>query len=257
MSPIKTRASITHIDEVEGNLLKAAVKIDKKIAEQKRGYLGTNNQVLGLTVPQQRQLLKAGYGFSALSLEEQLMIWNAIWQHAKHHESKMQALHWLADIKEHDVLLDFWPVINKWVKFVDSWDASDTLSSIFVRMLENSPNKIYPQLQKWNSSKNPWERRQSIVSLLYYSSARIKVLPHNKILPLVKNLIDDTDKFVQKGIGWTLRECHSVHPVATKQFIRKHATHISATAFSAAAEKWPPVFLAEIKMCRKKHRLNK
>ncbi len=254
MSAIKTISFTDHIAEVERSLLKAAIKIDKQIAEQKRAYLGTNNRVLGLTVPQQRQLLKSGYDFSTLPMSEQLLIWDAVLQRAKHHESKMQALHWLADIKDPELLLDFWPVISKWVRFIDSWDTSDNLSSVFSRILEYADHKVYPQLKAWNKSHNPWERRQSIVSLLYYSSARKTVLPHHEILSLVESLIEDPDKFVQKGVGWTLRECHSAHPAATKQFVRKHATRISAIAFSAAAEKWPPEFLHEIKTRRKKHR---
>ena len=251
----KAKSYSHHIDEVEEKVVRAAKGIDKKIAEGKRAYLGTNNRVLGLTVAQQKELFKDGYSFSKLPSSEQLLIWDMVWQRAQNHESKMQALYWLSSIKHSAGLLKIWPVIKKWVKVIDSWDTSDTLSSIFSYMLENSAQTIYPQLEKWNISKNAWERRQSIVSLLYYSRSRSIVLPHNKILPLVKKLIDDQDKFVQKGIGWTLRECHSVHPVATKQFIRQHATRISAIAFSAAAEKWPAEFLEQIKLRRKKHRL--
>jgi 3-methyladenine DNA glycosylase AlkD len=256
MTPVRTRTTLftDYIDEVESRTITAAKDIAGKITQHKRDYLGTNNPVLGLTVPQQRQLLKAGYSFSKLLPDEQLLIWDAVWQQAKYHESKMQALFWLSSIKNSVTLTEFWPVMNKWVKFVDSWDTSDNLSSVFARILENARHIVYPTLEKWNISKNPWERRQSIVSLLYFSSSRQVVLPHNQILPLIEKLIEDPDKFVQKGVGWSLRECHSVHPVATRNFIRKHATRISAIAFPAAAEKWPPAFLAEIKKHRKKHR---
>jgi len=251
---IKPALQAICIDEVESRVVTAAKNIHPKIGEQKRAYLGTSNHVLGLTVPQQRQLLKAGYSFSKLPPSEQLLIWDAVWQQAKHHESKVQALYWLSNIKNSAMLMDFWPVINKWVKFVDSWDTSDNLSSVFTRILENAKHVVYPTLEKWNVSKNPWEKRQSIVSLLYFSGFKQVILPHNQILPLIENLIEDPDKFVQKGVGWSLRECHSVHPLATKSFVRKHATRISAMAFSSAAEKWPPEFLAEIKTRRKKHR---
>jgi 3-methyladenine DNA glycosylase AlkD len=245
---------IVQINEVDNKTVSAARKIDRETAKHKNAYIGTNNPLLGLTVPQQKQLLKNGYSFSKLPLDEQLLVWDAIWQQAKYHESKMQSLYWLANIKDVDMLIDFWPVISKWADSIDSWDTSDNLSSIFTRLLERSKHIIYPTLVEWNVSKNPWHRRQSIVSLLYYSRLRKIVLPHNLLLPLIENLIDDPHVYVQKGVGWSLRECHNVHPQATKQFIRKHATHISAIAFSAAAEKWPAEFLHQIKAKRKNAR---
>lgn len=56
MTKTKARSFANYIDEVDSRLRDAAKKIDKKIAEQKRAYLGTNNRVLGLTVPRQKQL---------------------------------------------------------------------------------------------------------------------------------------------------------------------------------------------------------
>jgi len=250
----KNQKHTLHIDEVESALAKLAADIDAEISEQKRAYAGTANKVLGLTVPQQRQTLKEGYSFSKLPLAEQLAIWDSVWRYSKYHESKAQALLWLSNIKDTSALLKFWPVINKWVDHVDSWDSSDSLSSIYVRILEEDEQIIYPTLQKWNVSKNPWQRRQSIVSLLYFSGSRKKVLPHNKILPLIEKLIDDPDKFVQKGVGWSLRESYSVHPSATEKFVRKYATTISAIAFTAAAEKWPRSLSSEIKEKRAKSR---
>jgi 3-methyladenine DNA glycosylase AlkD len=251
---VKNKNYVSSLDEVEKAVTKIAKNIDAAIAKEKQAYCGTANEVLGLTVPQQRQLLKAGYSFSTLLPDDQLIIWDAVWRHSKYHESKAQALLWLSNIKDTSTLIEFWPTINKWVEHIDSWDASDNLSSVYVRILEDAEPVIYPTLQKWNNSSNPWERRQSIVSLLYFSSARRKVLPHNKILALIEKLIDDPDKFVQKGVGWSLRECYSVHPAGTEKFIRRHATAISAIAFTAAAEKWPKSFLTEIKAMRSKQR---
>lgn len=245
---------LSYITEVESTVAKIAKNTHSSAGKERRSYYGTVNKVLGLTVPQQRQLLKIGYSFSKLPIHDQLIIWDSIWRHSKYHESKAQALFWLSNIQDTKILIGFWSTINKWTEHVDSWDASDNLSSVYVRILEDADHVIYPTLQKWNKSTNSWERRQSIVSLLYYSSARRKVLSHKKILSLIEKLIKDRDKFVQKGVGWALRECYSIYPVATEKFIRQHATAISAIAFTAAAEKWPKSLLAEIKNMRSAHR---
>ena len=55
------------------------------------------------------------------------------------------------------------------------WDGSDELSSIYSRFLEvdELASQVQEVLRSWNRSPNPWKRRQSILSLLYYSRSRL------------------------------------------------------------------------------------
>ena len=118
MPSVKARDKMIsfYINEVEKAVINIGKDIDRAIAQQKKAYLGSSNHVVGLTVPQQRQLLKTGYSFSKLPVAEQLIVWDAIWRYSKYHESKAQALLWLSSIKETATLIKFWPIINKWVK---------------------------------------------------------------------------------------------------------------------------------------------
>jgi 3-methyladenine DNA glycosylase AlkD len=98
---------------------------------------------------------------------------------------------------------------------VDNWALSDSLSKIYSKIFEIDSELIYPVLSDWNKSENPWKRRQSIVSLLYYSSTRKNVLPFIKYIRLIKRLLTDDDYYVQKGVGWTLRELGNVYSEET------------------------------------------
>lgn len=62
-------------------------------------------------------------------------------------------------------------------------------------------------------------------------------MPYNKILPLISNLLQDEEYYVQKGVGWSLRELHNVYPEKTYDWLRKNIQNISSIAFSAATEK--------------------
>jgi 3-methyladenine DNA glycosylase AlkD len=63
------------------------------------------------------------------------------------------------------------------------------------------------------------------------------VLPLKKILALVEPQLEFDHYYVQKGVGWTLRETYNVYPAPAFSFIEKHIEKISAHAFSAATEK--------------------
>ncbi len=79
-------------------------------------------------------------------------------------------------------------------------------------------------------------------------------MPVNKLFPLIKPLLSDENYFVQKGLGWTLREIGNVYPKDTWNFLVKHHAEISAVAFSPAIEKLSAKEKEELKLLRKKSR---
>jgi 3-methyladenine DNA glycosylase AlkD len=93
------------------------------------------------------------------------------------------------------------------------------------------------------------------VSLLYYSRSRRSVLPSAKILPLIETLLTDEDRFVQKAIGWSLREALRPYPSDTITFIRSHVRDLSPIAFSEAKRKLPLQLRSEITTSRSLARL--
>ncbi len=68
---------------------------------------------------------------------------------------------------------------------------------------------------------------------------------------MVQPLLKDENYFVQKGIGWTLREMWNVYPTETLAFLKAHITDITATAFTAAIEKLDVTEKQQLKEMRK------
>jgi 3-methyladenine DNA glycosylase AlkD len=236
------------LGEVEHRLAALARNIPEAERERLRIYHGSNVPHLGLAVPVQREALRRGYSFSGLPFGDQLSIWDAVWRDAQHHEVKTQALYYCASRRKPDEFRQLWPVVQGWIETVDCWDTSDELSSIYARILEVDAlaDQVYAVLQSWNKSPNPWKRRQSILSLLYYSRSRRSVLPASKIFPLIEALLKDSDRFVQKAVGWALREAVIPYPAETEAFIRCHAQTLSSLAFTEATRKLPPAQRVEI-----------
>ncbi|MCK6599107.1 MAG: DNA alkylation repair protein, partial [Bdellovibrionaceae bacterium] len=127
-------------------------------------------------------------------------------------------------------------ILFSWQEKVDNWAHSDELSNHYSQMLELEP-KYYDIFKKWNYSENSWKRRQSLVGLLFYSRFRNRPLTWNKIKPMIENLIADHDYYVQKGIGWALREAYNLYPEVVLKYITQKSSDISSIAWVAATEK--------------------
>lgn len=240
-----------HVFEVEQALLSFPKRTSSQNPEAYIGGGQSKLRYIGLRVPHLHQAMKKGFSFSHNKSEEIVKIWNEIWFASDCYEVMSMALAWFYDPKQKAILHRHWPMLKKWSSKIDNWAHSDTLSGIYARILEQNPQAIYPTLVKWSLSKNPWLRRLSIVSLLFYSSQREKVLPLKKILDLVQPQLEFDHYYVQKGVGWTLREAYNVYPDKTFTFVEKNIGKISPHAFSAATEKMPMLKKQRLKKLRK------
>jgi 3-methyladenine DNA glycosylase AlkD len=219
-----------------------------------KSYIGTEYEVLGLTVPMQRSILKTGYSFSTLSLEQQLPFWDAIWKSTDIYEVLSQCIYFIEKNWLKLDAVEVWTTVRSWVEKIDNWAHSDGLSDIYAHLMEKIPEEIYGQYQQWNKSENPWERRQSLVGMLLYSKKRKTLLPATKLLDMVEPLIADKDYFVQKGLGWALREIGNVYPDETIAFLGKNCTILHPVAFATSVEKISPELKTLLKLQRKQKR---
>ncbi|HBM88841.1 MAG: DNA alkylation repair protein [Parvibaculaceae bacterium] len=242
---------VSSLTEVERVLKAAAKGIPKAKAKERAFFMKTKMPLLGLTVPEQRKLAKRGYSFSDLSAQELAAVWTEIWHGAKTHEGKMQAGLALEQFAPELGFGDRWALIRGWCSTINCWDQSDTLSAHVARALEEKPKMVWPVLQAWNSDADPWKRRQSVVGLFFYTRFRAKLPPVARSLKTITALLKDEDYYVQKGVGWALRESYNAYPEQTFLYLKKHAGTIHPDAFSAALEKVSLHEKAEIKKIRK------
>jgi 3-methyladenine DNA glycosylase AlkD len=225
-----------YIREIEQRLCQAIGVKKLPHSNSAANYINTKLKVAGIPVPVQREVNKKGFSFSEEKFEKQLSIWEDVFHSGEHHEIKSQALFFIErNFKKSDKEF-IWRSLKGWIKSTDNWAHSDSLSGYYTKILEEHENLVLPQLQKWNKSKDLWERRQSIVSLLYYQRTKKKFLPYEEMVPLIENLLGDKEYYVQKGVGWALRELGQVYRKETKAFLEKNLHRITPVAFTASVE---------------------
>ena len=244
-----------YINHIQQSLINNASKLSRAQIKGIADYMGTQHQIIGVNTQMQRQLAKDLFG---LRIESRKVpeIMNAAFTRSDIYEVKTAALllaeyHFNKTDKK-----QLYKTILPWVNYVDNWGHSDTLSKLYTRFLEMEEfsNSFLNQIKKWNKHKNPWLRRQSLVALLYYARTKNQHLPFKTIISLVSKQLEAREYYVQKGLGWTLRESYNVYPVLTYKFVSDNFHRVSSVAFTAAIEKMTDKEKTILKQKRKVYR---
>ncbi|MGH2497213.1 MAG: DNA alkylation repair protein [Ktedonobacteraceae bacterium] len=202
-----------------------------------KNYMKSQLEFLAIKVPVMRQVAREGFSFYSQSLEEILAIWNAIWFSSSCFEVMCMPLFYY-DRQGRKISPTIWPTLSTWSEHVENWAHSDSLALIYSYLLAQNFDEVYKVLQEWNNAENQWLRRLSMVSLIHYSGKKAVFLPLDKVLPMLENCLDDERPYVQKAIGWVLREANYVYHAEVSAFIERHLADLRGIAFSAATERF-------------------
>ncbi len=239
--------------EVEEILISASINIDKAKAEKLKKYIGTQLHVHGLTSPQQVAIHQKGLQFYTNHALETFVLFSQVYHTSSSFEAKNLVLIYLDKHYNSIPKSEQLKLLPHFVKEVDNWATSDYLSKFLNKLAldKETQQEMLSILKRWNTSDNPWERRQSLVSLFYYSRTSSHHLSFALTKKMVLNLISDTDYYVQKAVGWTLRELYNVYPKETFELIEKNVTKITSTAFTTCIEKMSLKEKESLKLKRK------
>jgi 3-methyladenine DNA glycosylase AlkD len=204
-------------------------------------------------VPAHRKAARHPYSFADSAFSEQLLVWDHIWNNSNNFWVKVHATFFLErHLKKTGHLEAMWPVIVKWQDSIDDWGLCDALAKVYTKILVVSPETVYRMLKRWNRDESLWKRRQSVVSLLYYSRTKKTYLPFAQLEGLITSLLADKEYYVQKGVGWALRELRNVYPKEAYAYLTKHVRAISPIAFTISIEKMSEKEKNKLKVLRKR-----
>ncbi len=205
----------------------------------------------GTTIPELRARFAQGFSFSHLDFESQLSIWHEVYSTAKSPlEQRFPYFFLEGQLKYNSLYRRLWEVSCAWQEFVDDWSNCDGLAKVNTKVLEYYPELVLPVLQSWNTSGNLWKRRQSVVSLLYFQRTKKIFLPFEQIAAMVFPLLGDAEYYVQKGVGWCIKELYQVYPELTFEFSKQHIGKISPLAYPIVLEKMSVEHATAIKALR-------
>ena len=114
------------------------------------------------------------------------------------------------------------------------WDTVDFLaSSIVADWILTHPDEI-SHMREWNSHDDKWVRRTSILFQLKFKDKT----DEGMLYEMIRNQKLDSDFFIQKSIGWALREYTKTNPSSVAKFLKENQ-ELSRLAIREASKYLP------------------
>jgi 3-methyladenine DNA glycosylase AlkD len=191
---------------------------DPASAAPMKRYMQNRFEFLGIKTPVRRQLVAAWLATDpelAPVLDRDLvkLLWGL-----PEREFQYAALDYLArfrrQLESEDVgLLHCLITVKSW------WDTVDALASIFVGGLAaRYPAALRPHLDRWAVGDNLWLRRTAILFQLKYKDQTDEAL----LYKYIEQNAASREFFIQKAIGWALREYGKTNPGSVRHFLASH-----------------------------------
>ena len=191
---------------------------DHESANKAKAYLLHHFEHYGIKTPIRRELSKQYFQQHKLnSLTELTLITKDCFAHPYrefHHAGiELYTLHKnLWTIKSIE-MIEFGLLHKSW------WDSVDTIASDWIHpYFKLYPEQIVSVTQKWNLSSNLWLQRSSIL----FQKFRKKETDTELLAKYIINCSHSDEFFIQKAIGWALREFGKTNPYWVKKFVRSH-----------------------------------
>lgn len=200
------------------------------VAEGQKNYHKIDRPYLGLRVP----LITEAAGKAAASLtEEQLLtLCDELWE-TNIHEARI-AVGKILDRKKVNNIEEVWLRINRFKEDLDSWAIADHLAHAAFRCLREEPRFIDEIERAWLRHDNFWVRRASLVFTLFLAK---KGQDPERPLSWAAGMVDDHEWFIQKAIGWWLRELSKHNPERVKSFLAEYGPRMKRFAVREATKR--------------------
>lgn len=181
-------------------------------------YMKNHFEFLGIKKPIRAEILKPYFvEIKKLSSEEILLLAKEFWNlpEREYHYTSIEILvkakkKWTTEYFD---FFEFMITDKSW------WDSVDTIATKLIGeyILQNR-KKLEYKMSEYSADANMWRRRTSIIYQLFYrDECNLEYLFSNILMN--KN---DPEFFIQKAIGWSLRQISEVHPDIVIDFVEEN-----------------------------------
>ena len=198
-------------------------------AQKMSKYMLNKFEYIGIKTPERREIFKI---FFKEYKNEEKIDWefvNKCWEN-KYREFQYIAADYLKNMKD-ELTIDDIPKFKQLILKKSWWDTIDNLDMTIgaLGLKDSNVNKI---LLEWSIDENIWLRRIAIDhQLLRKEKTNTELL--EKIL---KNNLGQAEFFINKSIGWALRDYSKTNPEWVKNFIEKNKEKMAKLSIREASK---------------------
>lgn len=189
-------------------------------SDQMAAYMRHQFLFLGIPTPKRREISKSYFKQNQVTQIDWAFI-ETCWQ-KEEREFQYLAIDYLLYYSQ---LLDKndLPKIQKLITKKAWWDSVDALNAVVRAMVLTFPELKITMLE-WSTAENFWLRRVAILHQLLLKERMDTTLLHQ----ILSNNLNQTEFFINKAIGWALRDYSKTNPAWVTDFIQENKPQLSA-----------------------------
>ena len=196
--------------------LKAVANPDDAVAM--KAYMKNKFEFLGVKTPARRKLAKAFFKQQTDSVIDWDFI-NEAWNNP-YRELQYAALDYL-EIRKKFLTPSDLPRLKKLAQTKSWWDTIDFLDRLVGSIIARFP-ETKEIILAWSCDEDIWLRRLAIVHQL------LRKEETELLEKILVNNLDQTEFFINKAIGWALRDYSKTNPDWVRDFIERHQAEMVA-----------------------------
>lgn len=190
-------------------------------AEPMKKYMRDQFEYLGIQTPQNRALMKQFIDERGLpAIDELDTILRELWA-LPEREFQYVAVGLLGRLED-QLPAEFIETIEHLIVTKSWWDTVDSIAGGTVGIhFRRFPKVREKYLPKWRAADNFWLRRTAILFQLNYKKETDFAL----LSEIIGENLNSKEFFINKAIGWALRQFARVDPNAVKKFVKATPLH--------------------------------
>ena len=194
---------------------------DEEKAPPMKAYMKNLFPFLGIPTPIRKKGCKEFFREAKKSKEIDWNFINRCWEQ-DYREFQYIAIDYLVLMK-HALIVEDLNAIKRLILSKSWWDTIDGLDKIVGDIALENP-AVNDMLLAWSKNENIWLRRIAIDHQL----SRKEKTNTDLLEQILINNLDQSEFFINKAIGWSLREYSKTNPEWVRSFIQNHQEGLSS-----------------------------
>ncbi|MEB8416973.1 DNA alkylation repair protein [Enterococcus casseliflavus] len=202
---------------------------DQERSEKMAAYMRHQFDFLGIPTPLRRQQEKATF---KAAKQTKTVDWGFIdlcWQ-SSYREHQYLAIDYLVVMEPFLAAIDL-AKIEKLVITKAWWDSVDALSEVVRKLVRRLP-ALKAEMLRWSLEENLWLRRVAILHQLLQKEQMDRPLLEEVLV----NNLGSSEFFINKAIGWSLRDYAKTNPQWVQDFLLRYQTSLAPLTIREASK---------------------
>ena len=198
-------------------------------ADAMSAYMKNKFEFYGIPSPERKELYK---DFLKSEKASKTIDWDFLDKCYKdgHREFQYLVYDYLLAMKRYIAFEDI-DRIKRFIITKSWWDTIDFLCKI-IGDIGLRDTRVHDLMLKWSESDNIWIKRTAILHQLAYKDKTDTELLEN----IIRNCLGSDEFFINKAIGWTLREYSKTSPQWVSDFINRYKNELSALSIKEGSK---------------------